>query len=357
MEIIKKILPYKYPQITCYTDVAGLFSILDCHEITKEWIYSNYIQLQSYELPMSGIDVHIEPSGFVEEFCPYIICAPISRETVKNLSDNIVEFFIKCIDSNNYIHTSIDQYYISNARSLWKTRHLIHSIFIIGYDLQEQVFYAGDFTFTGKFSYEKIRFDEMEKAFKEYDNYIYENDMYFNRLGVSLWRFTNKHIYHFDVSHVKKQLTDYINGNPYCKDNRIKYNEEDFFTHGMQPVYNKIINHMSLLIEPQKEKDLNNHYRPVNGIVKCLHNIFEHKKLMLARIEYMSKNGFLDNSSEILHEYEQVVNKTIIISNNAIKYRTNRKEALIDKMITSLNELAVDEKLITEKMIHNMRYK
>ena len=42
---MKKILPYKYPEITSWTWTAGNFAILGNYSNATAWLYSNFAQL------------------------------------------------------------------------------------------------------------------------------------------------------------------------------------------------------------------------------------------------------------------------------------------------------------------------
>lgn len=45
-----KILPFKIPEITCHPGTAAILGVLDSLNLGKEWIYSNFIMVETFKL-------------------------------------------------------------------------------------------------------------------------------------------------------------------------------------------------------------------------------------------------------------------------------------------------------------------
>lgn len=73
----KKILPVKYPRITCHLGTAGLMSILECIPESVEWMYTNFIGIESFDLCtgyFSGTKDLVLVPGYDFSYILNIIC-------------------------------------------------------------------------------------------------------------------------------------------------------------------------------------------------------------------------------------------------------------------------------------------
>lgn len=72
----KKILPVKYPSITCHVRFASLLSILECIPGTKDWIYSYFIITKAFSYisgyGVGSVELVINPAYDFSIFGPWL---------------------------------------------------------------------------------------------------------------------------------------------------------------------------------------------------------------------------------------------------------------------------------------------
>ena len=104
---MKKILPYKYPEITSWTWTAGNFAILGNYSNATAWLYSNFAQLfcERYD---KWVSVHYIPHLDVFSNNPFFQSSLLSRELISELNIDIISFVKKCIELNYYIYCKVD---------------------------------------------------------------------------------------------------------------------------------------------------------------------------------------------------------------------------------------------------------
>ena len=164
MANIKK-LPVTYPMITSWQWHATLFSILSDDDNAKKWIFSNYIQLRCYNIQeiFTGDDMllaDIMPGSSSLKECPYLITSIMTKQQIESYTGNIIDFIIKTIDLDGYVYGVFDEARILSDYDV--DYKFPHELFIYGYNMDEEVFYVGDFTFKDHYSYNTVSFADIE---------------------------------------------------------------------------------------------------------------------------------------------------------------------------------------------------
>jgi hypothetical protein len=314
----KKILPMKFPPITSYPYQANLLSVILNDDKAIPWYFNNFIQLEGPKFNDNGMRIDFYTS-LLWKTCPWIYYQRISRELVSVGWTNIIEFVKNAIDLGFYAYFNVNTYFIS-AYSSYKKYHGMHDIFVYGYD-NNRLYVADNFK-NGKYSYETIIYNELEEGYYNINltcggSLKGETD-WLN--GIELISFRHKYGYSFNVELVKDDLVDYL----FSRNSRKKYwVKSDLYwkekcIYGIE-VYNVIKNYVSEVIQGKLDYDL----RP-------FHVLYEHKHVMLSRINYMVDNGYLDNSVYIYDNYGEIVNKCKVIESLWLKAQiTGNKNTLV----------------------------
>lgn len=328
---MKKILPVKYPVITGHPSTAGLFSILGNYEKTKEWIYSNYIQIavgiRNGNIFAGGsIDTIILPAYHAEKTCPYIIHSLLTRDTVMAINKNILEFAVKMIDTENYLYLVADQQYFIDVHKF----PCPHDMFIYGYDLEDEMLYAADFTFSDsvKYTYKEI---SMYKFKAGYEAIADKDDFhYYERGGVGLFHFDVNACYVFDIDFVKEQIREFVSSIDYSECFRSTDNPFVQREYGL-----RAYDLLSSFLRDDKEQCW--------GGRKSLAVLCDHKKLMVARLQYMIKGGYINNYN-LLAEYEDMYNNQERLLLLFIKYEATKNCKYREKVAAELELIKLREK-------------
>jgi hypothetical protein len=157
-----KILPIAKTPIIGLQYLAYPLCVLLNYEECFPWFYSNYIQL----LWCRDFSPHFT---FYTVTSPWLITQSISKDTIKKNNISIHSLIKNCIDSNIYLHSTFDEFYVPNRRSYGK-KHFYHGVMIHGYGQKE--YYILGFSDRNIFETTKISFSEFEEAFfsKEFIN-------------------------------------------------------------------------------------------------------------------------------------------------------------------------------------------
>lgn len=332
------ILPVKYPRITCHPDMVALISILECIPESREWIYTNFILVEAFEIfegyAQGTKDLVMVPGYDFSYFCPWIWRGEFNPATVNELCGDIIDFIKKAIRQNNYLLIMVDE---SKINALKRSESFFHNLFIYGYDETAQQLLVGDFTFKERFSFEKISFDEFRNAYKNVLSVVNKLD---GNGGVTLWHMHRDVSYRLDIQFVKQRFVDYLNGYSYMNqcvkgyyqapDNVIGINVYTFLCEGME-----------------KLKETTSDMR------KCLHNLYEHKRLMVERLEYMIKQGYI-SEREILNECKEIAKMAEVSCNLYIKFQLTQKWEMRDRIKELLREMKAREEKVYLKIIGNL---
>lgn len=310
----KKKLPLAKPLITSWQWHATLFSILSDDENAKKWIYSNYIQLRCYDIEerWTGDTILLTdmmPGSSSLKQCPYLMFSLMTEAQIKSYCGNIIDFIIKTIDLGGYVYGVFDEAKIlCNAEVDYK---FPHELFIYGYNKDKEEFYVGDFTFTDKYSHNTVSFADVERGYEvitEQDDHIFKDDYKGGRGLYVIIKNTDTATYELDLELIKVNLREYLNSLDSKNHFRMMRNRFNDTTFGIK-VYDRVL--------AQVEKQL--HREEPDFDIRALHVLYDHKALMLDRLKYLMKHGYLVYNQDTLDEYQVVVDNMLAARNLLLK--------------------------------------
>ncbi len=327
----KVVLPVNYPPITSWQWHASLFSILANEEYALEWIYSNYIQLRCYpetdEITGNSIVfLDFMPGDSSLKECPYLLSEIISQEQILSYSNDILSFLLKTLDLSYYIFGICDE-----TNMLNRGRRILHQLFIYGYDLESQIFYVGDFTFAGKYSYTTVPFEKVVEGFLNVqpgEDFVFNHNYKGMRGLYLIKKNTEEKYYSFDTKFVKRTLNEYINGSN-TKEHFLQMRNN--FSNNIFGVntYNAIIEHEICMLE----KKINTwyDYRP-------FHIMYDHKVLMENRLKYMMDKNYIPFDQQLINDYGVVKDALLKARNTFIKANLKKDTDMLGKIKSYLLE-------------------
>lgn len=338
-----KILPMKYPIVTSYPCHANVLSVVSNSDEYLPWFFNNYIQLNyPKEVHKDGarLDFYV---SYLWEACPYIYHQRVSKDFISYKWNTIIEFLIDSIELGFYIHLIVDTFYIPNYKSINKN-HIPHDIFIFGYDSSEKVFNVADNFNLGKYSYETANFKDIEEGYKSVRQiglFDWLDGIEMIRLKENNGAYGFSHKYKFDVDLVKNSIKDYLSST----NNSIKWHyipsiqwkyDKDYF--GIE-IYSKLIEY------------LDNQVEEIGIDMRPFYVLWEHKMVMLLRIQYMINNGFLNNVESISKDYITIERQAHILNSLWIKYAVSEDKKIIQRMVIIIKQLALEETLVLETIL------
>jgi hypothetical protein len=352
--MFKKELPLVVPPILLYVDFSYTLSIIRNYKRTDAWFFSNYIQL-FYQKRKEAVDVIrffiTDINGRIwNPRLPWFHYQIFQRNFLRNTKIDIIDLLINSINENNYICLYWDQFYVPNSPRHLK-EHYCHETLIYGYDLTEKCLYYVGFNNYENYGYYKVLFSDFRKAY--YNDAVDLSDKYLVT-EVCLLKFNNDFSFEFDINTVAEQLNDYFlsrnsliyyrtHFNVNCKDyDYFNGTISSEFIFGMN-IYKYLQSYIESLL---LYSNLN--FQPV-------HALWEHKKIMVNRIEYLQKNSYLSTDSNYNILYKQIQDKALLIRNLFFKYNITKKNNIITKMVSLLNDIFEQEKTVLSSVIQELR--
>lgn len=334
-----KILPVSYPTITSWTWHANLFAMIEHIPEARDWIFSNYIQIQCRP------DAHGEGKLYFEFFpfyraifdCPALHTQYIDRKLVNDKWKNIRDFLVYCIDNDYYVYCVCNEKYMLHC-----DEDCFHEIFIFGYDLLKQSFNCADFTFTHsrKYSFVNVSFDEVCQGLID----VTENTDYLLRweggIVLAKVRQQKENKYELDLNYIRNNFQEYLNGiNSYShfglfyniKAMSQKKEGEPFLYHvfGIK-VYDILAEYLKGITDLSKID------------VRPFHNLYEHKKLMTKRIAYFENKGLLSCDGK-WKDYFEIERECLNLCNAVIRYKIRGKSSTLVRMLNYMNSIKSKE--------------
>ena len=345
----KVVLPVKYPAITSWQWHATIFSILGEDENAKKWIYSNYIQLRCYNIPeyTSGDEIllcDMMPGNSALKECPYLICSLITKQQIESYCGNVIDFIIKTIDLGGYVYGAFDEArMISNVGVDYK---FSHELFIYGYNMEEEVFYVGDFTFKDKYAYTTVTFESVRQGFdvlQASEDHVLRDDYKGVRGLYVIQRNVDTRYYDVDKVLIKRTLKEYLNGE----------DTKDHFRM-MRNRFNDTIFGVNVYDALKKRVDKQLHAEEPDFDIRALHIAYDHKVLMHDRLKYLMANEVIPFDQTMLDRYGEVVEDMLTARNLLVRISVTGEIEAGDRIAGYLDDARSKEVEILTKVAESL---
>lgn len=331
-----KLLPLANSPIKVYQFLAYPLAVLLNYEECMPWFYCNFIQLRCLPSKDKGIDEFDflgswwfdRPWGYI----PWFTYQIINKKTFYKFQDKS-RFIREQIDDGWYFYSSVDEYYIPYTKA-YNTHHSIHDLLICGYDTNNDFIAYG---YSGKQELHTftVTSTDLTKSLGLFEPWSLNNDLTSFNSDLVFFKKKENYRYIFDMELVYKMLNEYL----YSRDlvNRTHFipkqgNDSNMFVYGMD-YYKCLVNYFSLLIKDKARFDI----RP-------LHLLWEHKKCMLLRLEYIYKNNFIPREEKLYNIFHGIEAQTLSLRNLQLKYSINSDKKILERIIKSLEEIEYNER-------------
>jgi hypothetical protein len=332
-----KTLPVKPPLVTSFGLYANKLSVLAAYPETWSWFFNNFILLRcGKESRLMFHDTIFRESPWTQNFA-------LPRNMVTNWIQPISEFLIDCINQEYYIYLEVDKFFIANS-SYFGKRHFTHDLFVYGYDRQAGTFNISGNLQEGKYVYTTCTFQEMDRAYKK--SVIDVDKDWLG--GIVLYKFKSEKNVRFDLARVKWLLQHYLNST-----NAMEFSNHQFkivkpanFSFGIS-TYDHLVRDLKSYTEINTMN-----IRPID--VRSYHVLYDHKKTMKARLEFMTNNGYMEPNNEHIEQYDKICTDSLVMRNLVVKYQVTQDIKIISKLITRLEQLKEHETKVLRKLIEEL---
>ncbi|QYR23564.1 hypothetical protein KZ483_11975 [Paenibacillus sp. sptzw28] len=328
-----KVLEMPYPPITSFPRNANIIAILATHHAYKDWLYSNHIQLHISKEKDEDYYWLMFYQPLARIIYPLINRQYISRELIRKNNINIIEFIKNAIDTSSYVYLCVDTFFVP-AYEHYGRLHLYHDLFIYGYDPVEDVFFAADFFQNGKYSFEKVSFVQLLNAYES--SYADRNSENFD---VQALQVNHQSSFRLDIPFIIESLEDYINStNTSVKYKMVSEPLDGEFIFGMNiyPV-------LYVCIETHEYEA---------WILKALHVLCDHKKLMAERVKYLLTEKIVVKESEaLIASFDEINRQMFSIRNIYIKYFVTKEIGIRNIVVKNLKQLSMREEINIRQLV------
>lgn len=336
---MKKNLPLSKPFISCYPQHAFYMSIISEKKECLPWIFSNYSNL------------FIDENGFCDFFVktPEYYLYPwfqgsqrLHRDFLIEHNIELIKFIKDNLNNNNYIWLHVDEFNLPCSDKFNK-QHFIHSQMISGFDDMSQKFTINGYYNKKKYSTEYVNYEDLSLSF-----YKAKPDMDF-KFYIHLIKYNTDYRladFTYNLSLLKQQLLCYLNSSL-----EPLLNPEEIYNLNIK---NSIVTGLDLYAKLITE--LKNHSY-VYSSHRIFYILFEHKKFMLLKLNYLKTENFFTFSDEIFSKYDSILKITEIQLFLFLKYKLTGNKELLEKIIELLSTIKKDEKEVLELMIDQMNCK
>lgn len=327
METIK--LEIEVPTVDAFSEQAAMLSILmnRKEEIeVKQWIASQFINLYTVEDEFSIEKYVITPikdfKGGLIANCPFIQTEVFDRKTIDTYENGIIGLIYENLKRGTYLYLMLNKYYLPCADQFQK-QHFNHATLIYGINPETELVSVADNYRNNKYSFESISFDSLIKAFNGFDEASNQDAPpgYLLRWVPSYPK--------FDTELVRKHLSNYISID----------NFRNYSGIGVYDLIQRCLNEENLLH------------------VGSFHALYEHKKMMLYRLEVMTELGWLPDNKEIFKDVTKIVKDTDQLRFTYLKFiYSNGNENLRNLLKSKCEELKQKDQVITMWILDSLHY-
>lgn len=298
------------------------------------WFYCHYIQVfcsKNFSEPNGSSWLNFVSFDLWNNGIPFISDNHLlDRQSIVDNKIDIVNYVINYTNRGWYTYVEVDDFYIPFRNAYQKYRQP-HDLFIFGYDINNKTFDVAGFNSEDEFSYDKLSFEDFEKAYHYNDSNICDIDTgSFN--FIRTFKVLDDWEYEFDLKLFVELLDDYINSIDTTEKFRMYRTPANARVYGME-VYQVLKEYYKLLLRNEIEFDI----RPI-------HLLWEHKKCMSLRIKYIVDTGLVANLNSAYDDYREIEQKLLNARNLMLKYEVTNDAKSLTKIISILEEVENEER-------------
>lgn len=336
---MKKILPNAITPITSFPGYANTLSILMAYPKAHDWVYSHYIHINTIKCENKSTGKpEIEYLFFVDSdwdkisttwsgellfgsyLCPFLRCYSIPSELLLNHITDFSSFVKEAVERNMYVKAFIDVSEIEAYKPGFPG--FAHDIFIYGYD-DGQVLFA-DFLIKhdNKYSNDYATFSEIDLGYRTlaFKEAITEKKDH----SVVLIKVDEDMEAPADMNFVRASVSKYLLPSEVNCENLYNHFARlgQSLTHKPIKAYEgvDVYNYLTNYIHEMQT------FGESNIDIRLFHSMYDHKKMMLDRMEYFLHRGLIsDKKSPLIDSYKAVLNCAQAARNKVMKSNLTNK--------------------------------
>ena len=339
-ETTRKVLPTADPPVWATVVYAFPLSILAASKDYLPWFYTNFIQL-CVPLPPAAIFFYLPFLKCIADLlpCPLLKVASLDQDLATNLCrSDIVRFLIDCLDADYYVKLEVDYFFLPPMAG-YRQHHFTHPVLVFGYDAAAQTFYIRCYDSRGQFAPHQVAFSEIEAA-QEISAAKRPTILYKYHIPVE-----PEFQCSFDLDLVVQFMSDYLDS----RDSSARFRViKDYGNVWGLEVYDWLSEQIDELLR-----------QDVGSISSNLTNSFrllwEHKKCMVARIQYMCNEGYLSEAPASYEVFSEIERKMSSIRLAMLRWESRGGTQTLESVKFWIQEIAELERRVWRAMLAELR--
>lgn len=347
---MKKMLPLREPPITSHPLHMYPLAILARDEAYLPWLYDRYIQL--FDFPGETLQFFAPGcrAGDAHWYsCPLLDVQRVEQGVLGALSRDSVSWFIDSMTRGYYVQVDVDAFHLP-GQAEYQMRHSLHQLLLFGYDDQERIFASPGLDREGRFAVFCLPFGELERAMRvpeggreTRDCPTWSAEDGLGRPRIALYRYLGGRRCLFDLVSVVEQLEDYLRGRNTSRRFRLVATPREGGVWGMS-VYGLLREEIGRLGAA-----------PGDGLPAVLRVLWEHKKIMRGRIEYMERLEYLDPGDGLSTRYGGIEEKANRLRSVMLHRAARSSPIVLEEAQGLLAEIAAAEFGVLEEVLEEAR--
>lgn len=286
-EKIARVLPIDdQPESSTYLFYSTRLAILQTNKQAQEWLMQYFMDLRLFYHENYGNFL------FLEEEIEQVLDIQARSYANVECDGGILDYIRAHVVSGEYINVHLDEFYLTH-KDYYQTRHFVHENLIYGFDDEKQELYAYGIATRQQTQQYTISYLEFLTAYEKGKLFYFCGAEYLDQEGyapVLLCKVKEIPEYVFSFQEMQEKLKAYLHPKPEEKVG------EDIHVYG-RDIYTWITRELT------GETDY--------GIVdfRVFHLLYEHKKCILRRMEYLQENHLLPEEYRgVVADYASIVN-------------------------------------------------
>ncbi|QMV42026.1 hypothetical protein [Cohnella cholangitidis] len=327
-------LPLVVPELDSLPNNAFVLSVLQTSPEATRWVYNNYVQIFLVDEGPKVFVQYYSPSIEVNRIPSISPTVRMDRATVTRFAPDFIDFVRFQIDQGYYVWTFVDEYDIPGTRA-YRNISNPHSIMLYGYDDGAETLNAAGYFHNQSYGTVEIPYAALKDA---YNNCNSEPLSYTDY--IHLFRINEGIRNEFSMTWFAEQLADYANSRN-TADRWIALEgagtEEWIWGIGIMDVLREKLN---MFMRREAIVD----HRP-------FYLLWEHKKMMNRRMNYMEEHNFFRFDADIRSEYERIEKAAFTMRNQMFKYLMSMEARYAEDVQERLRKLQAEEYELIGRML------
>jgi|GEM_PF-2444230 len=324
-----KLLPTFSPVIHGRMYYAFPLCLFDKDPLFEQWLMSRFVQLQSYSAARTLAEGVAELRfHYVDDPTCFTDVLDVRKISLEGMSaSDIQELLIEGIARNSYAYVYVDKYEVPD-NPFYGKRHVTQESLVFGYELDSKTFHILGFKAGRDFGGSVAPFDSLTAGVVRsgclHMYWISPKPMRSGSLG---------------MNQLMASISQYLHST-------VANGSETGLVYGLD-CYDSLSE--SLRLVPAKEG-------AVVTNIAYLHILWEHKKLMLDRMNCIFKGypGIKDRE-RIADQYGQLIKDVVRLRNGLIRYEMTKSDKILKDGVEQLGAIQRSERLCLSTLVDEMK--